>query len=299
METYHIPVLLHESIDSLNIRPDGTYVDLTFGGGGHSRAILERLNRNGVLVAFDQDADAAANCPDDSRLLFIRSNFRFMRGALRARGIREVDGILADLGVSSHHFDDAQRGFSFRSDAPLDMRMNRDASLSAVEVVNEYDHSQLLSLFRDYGELSQPHKIAACIIRARESAPLLTTGDLVTAVQPVIPRKEEHKFLAQLFQAIRIEVNREMEALKMMLEQSIKVLVPGGRLSVITYHSLEDRIVKNFMRSGNASGRVESDFYGRVERPLSPLSKIITPSAEELSRNSRSRSAKLRTAEKL
>ena len=299
METYHIPVLLQESIESLNIRPDGVYVDLTFGGGGHSRAILQRLGPEGVLVAFDQDADAEANRPDDPRLLFIRSNFRFMRGALRARGIRRADGILADLGVSSHHFDDAQRGFSFRADAPLDMRMNRDAAFSAAEVVNGYDHPRLTALLRDYGELPQPHKVAACIVRARETAPLLTTGALVEAVRPVTPRKEEARFLARLFQAVRIEVNREMEALKMMLEQSAKVLAPGGRLSVITYHSLEDRLVKNFMRSGNTDGRTESDLYGRMQRPLLPVSKVTVPSEAEIARNSRSRSAKLRTAEKL
>ena len=286
MESYHVPVLFAESIDLLNIRPDGMYVDLTFGGGGHSRGILERLSAKGRLLGFDQDSDARRNVPDDARFTFIESNFRFMRGQLRLHGYEQVDGVLADLGVSSHHFDTRQRGFSFRFDAPLDMRMNQRARLSAADVVNRY-------------ELDAPHRIAGCIERVRRERPLASISDLIEAVAPVTPRGADSKFLAKLFQAIRIEVNGEMDALEMMLEQALRVLRPGGRLVVITYHSLEDRLVKNFMRSGNFTGKPEKDFYGRPRTPWElVVRKAIVPSAEETERNPRSRSAKLRAAEK-
>lgn len=295
MYDYHNPVLLNETIDALNICPDGTYVDVTFGGGGHSKAILKKLGKEGKLVAFDQDKDARGNIPASDNLIFAPSNFKFLRGVLRSLGIGQVDGIIADLGVSSHHFDTTERGFSFRSDAPLDMRMNRDAVFSAAEVVNGYEHDKLLKILRDYGELNLPHKIAAEIERHR---PIGTTFELVQAVAAYTPRNEEHKFLSKLFQAIRIEVNGELEALKMMLEQSAEVLAPGGRMAVITYHSLEDRIVKNFFRTGNPDGKQERDFFGNRSSILSPIGKVIIPTAEEIAANSRARSAKLRIAEK-
>ncbi len=294
-QPYHVPVLLNESIESLDIRPQGTYVDVTFGGGGHSRAILECLSDRGRLIAFDQDADARANRPQDDRLLFVESNFRFLRTWLRYYAIDAVDGILADLGVSSHHFDSEQRGFSFRFDGPLDMRMNQRAHMTAADVVNRYEPAALMTLFRNYGELEAPHRIAQCIERARTEAPITTIGALIEAVAPVTPRGGESKFLAKLFQALRIEVNGEMEALKMMLEQTRKVLRPGGRLVVITYHSLEDRLVKNFMRSGNFEGRAEQDFFGRVQTPFEVLTrKAVVPTPAEIERNPRSRSAKMR-----
>lgn len=296
---YHIPVLAEPAVDLLAVDPCGTYVDLTFGGGGHSRRILERLDDAGRLYAFDQDSDTLANRPDDPRFRYVESNFRFLRGALRWRGVEAADGILADLGVSSHHFDDPERGFSFRSDAPLDMRMNRRGRLTAADVVNTRSTDELTRIFGEWGELETPWKIASCLDRARTAAPIRTTAELVAAVRPCTPRKEEAKFLTKLFQALRIEVNGEMEALKMALEQSLKVLRPGGRLVVIAYHSLEDRLVKNFLRSGNFEGKVESDFYGRRQAPFEVLTrKAVTPSAEELARNPRSRSAKLRAAVK-
>lgn len=299
MSEYHIPVLLEESVEGLEIEPSGTYVDLTFGGGGHSARILSALGPAGRLFAFDQDREAARNAFDDPRFTFIESNFRFMRGALRLHGVRQVDGVLADLGVSSRHFDSVERGFSFRGDAPLDMRMNRRASFSAAELINGYSNAELTRVFRDWGELDTPYKIANCIERARNAAPIATTGQLVEAVAPCTPRKEETRFLSRLFQAVRIEVNHEMEALKMALEQSLKVLAPGGRLSVISYHSLEDRLVKNFMRSGNFEGRVEKDFFGRAATPFEAVTrKAIVPSPQEVERNPRSRSAKLRVARK-
>ncbi|HIW65390.1 MAG TPA: 16S rRNA (cytosine(1402)-N(4))-methyltransferase RsmH [Candidatus Alistipes intestinipullorum] len=299
MAEYHIPVLLEESVGLLAIDPAGTYVDLTFGGGGHSRRILSALGPEGRLYAFDQDRDARRNCPDDRRFHFVESNFRFLRGALRLRGVGQVDGILADLGVSSHHFDALERGFSFRGEAPLDMRMNQRARRSAAEVVNGYSSEELTRILGDWGELETPWKVANCIVRARAAAPLVTTAQLVGAVRPCTPRKEESKFLTKLFQALRIEVNGEMEALRMALEQSLKVLRPGGRLVVISYHSLEDRLVKNFLRSGNFSGQPETDFYGRRLAPFEVLTrKAVVPSAEELVRNPRSRSAKLRAAVK-
>ena len=300
MSQYHTPVLLEESVGLLDLQPGGTYADLTFGGGGHSRRILRALGPEGRLYAFDQDRDTRANCPDDPRFHYVESNFRFLRGALRYRGVTAVDGILADLGVSSHHFDERERGFSFRGEAPLDMRMNQRESLTAADIVNRYEAERLTRILGDWGELETPWKIAACIIRAREAEPILTTAQLVAAVAPCTPRRDEAKFLTRLFQALRIEVNGEMEALGMALEQSLKVLRPGGRLVVISYHSLEDRMVKNFLRSGNLAGRIEKDFYGQVHTPFEVLTrKALTPSAEELERNPRSRSAKLRAAVKL
>ena len=297
--TYHIPVLLEEAIREMAIRPDGTYCDLTFGGGGHSRHILSQIGEKGQLYSFDQDRDTLQNAPDDERFHYVESNFRFLRGALRLRGVTEVDGILADLGVSSHHFDELGRGFSFRGDAPLDMRMNQRGGRTAADVVNSYDAEQLGRILREYGELDTTWKIAACIVREREKAPITTTSQLVEAVAPCTPKRDEKKFLTKLFQALRIEVNGEMEALKMALEQSLKVLRPGGRLVVISYHSLEDRLVKNFMRSGNFEGKVEQDFFGRATAPFEVITrKAIVPSAEEVARNPRSRSAKMRVAEK-
>lgn len=301
--TYHIPALADESMEGLNINPDGTYVDLTFGGGGHSRLILERLSSKGRLFSFDQDADAQVNIPADSRLHFVESNFRFMRSQLRLRGVGDgqVDGVLADLGVSSHHFDTAERGFSFKADmdAPLDMRMNRKATFTAATLVNTYEADQLGALLKEYGELDTTYKIASCIVRARSAKEIATVGDLVEAVAPCTPKKDGAKFLTKLFQALRIEVNGEMEALKMALEQSLKVLRPEGRLAVISYHSLEDRLVKNFVKCGNFEGKVEKDFYGNIFSPWTAVSrKAIVPSAEEVERNPRSRSAKLRVAEK-
>lgn len=299
MSQYHTPVLLEESVDLLAVDPAGTYVDLTFGGGGHSRRILEKLGPGGRLYAFDQDRDTRANCPDDGRFHYVESNFRFLRGALRLREVEQVDGILADLGVSSHHFDAVERGFSFRGEAPLDMRMNQRGALTAARVVNGYPGDALTRLLGDWGELETPWKIANCIVRARETAPIETTAQLVEAVKPCTPKKDESKFLTKLFQALRIEVNGEMEALKMALEQSLKVLRPGGRLVVISYHSLEDRLVKNFLRSGNFSGSVEKDFFGRALTPFEIITrKAVVPTAEELERNPRSRSAKLRAAAK-
>ena len=297
--TYHIPVLLEEAIAEMAIRPDGTYCDLTFGGGGHSRHILSQIGEKGQLYSFDQDRDTLQNAPDDERFHYVESNFRFLRGALRLRGVTEVDGILADLGVSSHHFDELGRGFSFRGDAPLDMRMNQRGGRTAADVVNSYDAEQLGRILREYGELDTTWKIASCIVREREKAPITTTAQLVDAVAPCTPKRDEKKFLTKLFQALRIEVNGEMEALKMALEQSLKVLRPGGRLVVISYHSLEDRLVKNFMRSGNFDGKVEQDFFGRATAPFEVITrKAIVPSADEVERNPRSRSAKLRVAEK-
>ncbi len=298
--TYHVPVLLEESIELLDIKPDGTYCDLTFGGGGHSRHILSKLGPEGRLYSFDQDRDTLSNAPQDERFNYVESNFRFLRGAMRLRGVTEVDGILADLGVSSHHFDATHRGFSFRGEAPLDMRMNQRGDRTAADVVNSYDADSLARILKEYGELDTTWKIASCIVRAREQQPITTTAQLVEAVRPCTPKRDESKFLTKLFQALRIEVNGEMEALKMALEQSLKLLKPGGRLVVISYHSLEDRLVKNFMRSGNFEGKVEQDFFGRITTPFELISrKAIAPSAEEVARNSRSRSAKMRAATKL
>ena len=300
IETYHIPVMLGECIEGLDIKPNGTYVDLTMGGGGHTSEILRHLGPEGHLYSFDQDPDAQANAPQDERFTFVASNFRFLRGAMRLRGVEQVDGILADLGVSSHHFDAKHRGFSFRGEAPLDMRMNTRSKRTAADIVNTYDKDTLAKIFSDYGELDTTWKIANCIERARATKPIETTAELVEAVKPCTPPKDEAKFLTKLFQALRIELNGEMEALRMALEQSLKILKPGGRLVIMSYHSLEDRIVKNFMRSGNAEGRIEKDFFGNSTSQLKVITrKAVAPSNEEIERNPRSRSAKLRIAEKL
>lgn len=300
MSEYHDPVLLRESVDMLNVCPDGVYVDVTFGGGGHSREILSRLGRKGRLVSFDQDAEALANAPDDKRLILVHNNFRFLRGCVRAAGFEKVDGILADLGVSSHHFDTAERGFSFRFDGPLDMRMNQSGGTrTAADVVNSYDAEQLAALLGRYGELDKCFRVANAVIRHRDTVgPIVTINDLLLATEGATPRGAESKFRAKLFQALRIEVNGEMQALEMMLAQAIRLLAPGGRLSVITYHSLEDRLVKNFIRSGTPDGVVERDFYGRASAPLRAVGKVILPPDEEIARNPRARSAKLRGAEK-
>ena len=300
VETYHIPVMLEECMEGLQIKPNGTYIDLTMGGGGHTSEILRRLGAEGHLYSFDQDPDAMANAPTDERFTFVASNFRFVRGAMRLRGVEQVDGILADLGVSSHHFDAKHRGFSFRGEASLDMRMNTRGKRTAADIVNSYDKDALARIFADYGELDTTWKIANCIERARNLEPITTTAQLVEAVKPCTPPKDEAKFLTKLFQALRIELNGEMEALAMALEQSLKLLKPGGRLVIMSYHSLEDRIVKNFMRSGNIEGRIEKDFFGRSTCELKVISrKAIVPSAEEIERNPRSRSAKLRIASKI
>lgn len=300
IETYHIPVMLEECIEALAIDPNGIYVDLTMGGGGHTREILTHLSDKGHLYSLDQDPDAESNAPQDERHTFVASNFRFVRGALRHRGVEQVDGILADLGVSSHHFDAKHRGFSFRGDAPLDMRMNTREGRTAADIVNTYTNDALAKIFSEYGELDTTWKIANCIERARAEKPITTTAELVEAVKPCTPPKDEAKFLTKLFQALRIELNGEMEALKMALEQSLKLLKPGGRLVVMSYHSLEDRIVKNFMRSGNTEGVIEKDFFGRATTPFKVITrKAIIPSNEEIESNPRSRSAKLRVAERI
>jgi 16S rRNA (cytosine1402-N4)-methyltransferase len=298
-ETYHVPVLLQESIDGLNIQPGGVYVDVTFGGGGHSREILSRLKKSGHLYGFDQDADAEQNIMDDKRFTFVRSNFRYLENWMRYYEVDHVDGLLADLGVSSHHFDDGERGFSLRFDAPLDMRMNKRGGMTAADVVNSYDEERLADVFFLYGELRGARRIASTLVSARKSKPIATTGDLLELTGKLFQRDREKKEQTKLFQALRIEVNHEMDALRDMLRGATEVLGTGGRLCVITYHSLEDRIVKNVMRAGNAEGRIEQDFYGRTSSPFRLLSKVITPSAEELASNPRSRSAKLRIAEKI
>ena len=298
-ETYHVPVLRQESVDGLAVRPGGTYVDVTFGGGGHSREILSRLGADGRLFSFDQDADAEGNIIGDARFTFVRSNFRYLANWMRYYGVERIDGLLADLGVSSHHFDDAERGFSFRFDAPLDMRMNKRDGMTAADVVNKYDEARLADVFYLYGELKTSRRLASTIAKARAAKPIATTQDLADAVAPLFKREREKKDMAKMFQALRIEVNHEMDALRQMLDAATRLLAPGGRLSVITYHSLEDRMVKNVMRTGNAEGVVKQDFYGRVLTPYSVVNnKVITPSDDEIERNPRSRSAKLRIAEK-
>lgn len=297
--TYHVPVLLRESVDGLNIRPEGIYVDVTFGGGGHSKEILSRLGAGGHLYSFDQDADAEKNIVADDRLTFVRSNFRYLKNWMRYYGVEKIDGLLADLGVSSHHFDEAERGFSLRFDAPLDMRMNKRATLTAADILNNYGEGQLADVFYYYGELKAARRMASLIVKSRAEKPLLTTGDLLNVLQPLLRRDREKKEAAQAFQALRIEVNHEMDALREMLLAATELIAKGGRLSVITYHSLEDRIVKNMMKSGNAEGKVAQDFFGRAETPFRAVnSKVITPTDDELARNPRSRSAKLRIAEK-
>lgn len=299
MSTYHVPVLLQESVSALNIQSGGVYVDATFGGGGHSREILNRLGPNGVLIAFDRDSDAIKNAPDDKRLILIHNNFRFIQNFVRYNGYDGVDGILADLGVSSHQFDSGERGFSFRFDAPLDMRMNQLAKKSAADIVNDYSKEELSRLFKTYGEIDKPWRAAELICAARETQPIKTTGDLSKAVEKMYNSFTEHKFLAKLYQALRIEVNMEMRALEDFLSGSLAALKPGGRLSVITYHSLEDRMVKNFMKSGNTAGEITKDFYGKFETPFELITrKPVTPAESEITNNTRSRSAKLRVAEK-
>ena len=299
-ETYHVPVLLNESIDGLALKPGGIYVDVTFGGGGHSREILSRLTGGARLFSFDQDADAENNIPADAEgFTFVRSNFRYLKNWMRYYGIDHIDGLLADLGVSSHHFDDAERGFSFRFDAPLDMRMNKRAGMTAADILNTYDEEQLADVFYIYGELKNSRRIAAAVTKARTTKKIATTNDFMDITAPLFKREREKKDMTKLFQALRIEVNHEMDALKEMLLAATELLAPEGRLSVITYHSLEDRIVKNIMKAGNAAGKVEQDFFGRIQTPFRLVNnKVITPSDEELEKNPRSRSAKLRIAEK-
>lgn len=302
---YHVPVLLGESVDGLNIRPGGVYVDVTFGGGGHSREILRRMGPEGHLYSFDQDEDVVGQLEGaDSpfavpNFTFVRSNFRYLRNWMRYYGVEQVDGVLADLGVSSHHFDDESRGFSFRFDSPLDMRMNAHGALTAADVVNGYDEAHLADVFYLYGELKNARRIAAAIVRARAAQPLRTTSEFLSVVEPLLHREREKKDMARLFQALRIEVNHEMDALAEMLAAATGLLAPGGRLSVITYHSLEDRMVKNMMRAGNVAGKMDKDFYGNILSPLRAVnSKPIVPDEAEQQRNPRSRSAKLRIAEK-
>lgn len=296
---YHIPVLLQETVDGLNINPDGIYVDVTFGGGGHSREILSRLSPKGHLYSFDQDEDAEQNIIQDNRFTFVRSNFRYIKNWMRYYGIEQVDGILADLGVSSHHFDAQERGFSFRFDAPLDMRMNQKAQRTAADILNEYSEAQLADLFYLYGELKNARKITAAVVKNRNNQRIETTGDLMNIIKVFFERDREKKELAKVFQALRIEVNQEMQALKEMLTASAVLLKAGGRLSVLTYHSLEDRMVKNLIKTGNVEGHVEKDFFGNTNAPLKMVNnKVIIASEEEQTRNPRSRSAKLRIAEK-
>ena len=301
-ETYHVPVLLSESVDGLAIQPDGIYVDATFGGGGHSREILSRLGPDGHLYSFDQDADAEKNIVADPRFTFVRSNFRYLGNWMRYYGVERISGLLADLGVSSHHFDDATRGFSFRfDDAPLDMRMNKRAGLTAADILNDYAEGQLADVFYLYGELRDARRLARAVVKARAARRIAITADLMQAlgVQNLAANGQWKKDMARLFQALRIEVNHEMDALRELLLGATALLGEGGRLSVITYHSLEDRIVKNVMKAGNAEGRVEQDFFGRVTSPYRPVGKVVTPSDDEQQRNPRSRSAKLRIAEKV
>lgn len=298
---YHIPALLEESMAGLNIASGGTYVDVTFGGGGHSRAIMSHLGKGGRLFGFDQDMDAYANRIDDSRFTFVHGNFAYLKNFLRYYGVKAVDGIIADLGVSFHHFDDAARGFSFRADAPLDMRMNRDGSRRAADLLATLDEEQIADLLYNYGELKQARRMAAAIVKSRAAGvPVATVGRLLEVVKPMVKPAQEKKELAQVFQALRIAVNDELGALRSLLEQSLQVLRPGGRLVVITYHSLEDRMVKNFIKCGNVEGKVEKDFFGRVDVPLKAVNnRVIQPNEEEVERNPRSRSAKLRIAEKV
>lgn len=299
-DTYHTPALLYESVDGLNIRPDGIYVDVTFGGGGHSREILSRLGPKGKLYAFDQDAAAYDNRIDDPRFVFIRGNFRYLKNFMRYYGENCIDGILADLGVSSHHFDTPDRGFSFRFEGDLDMRMNRSSAKNATKILNEYSEDQLSSVFSRYGELNNAGKIAAAIVRSRDIHPITTIEDFVKILEPFTFKDKEKKVLAQAFQALRIEVNDEMDSLREMLIQSLQLLRKGGRISVISYHSLEDRIVKNFFRSGNVEGKIEKDFFGNVSTPFVLVNrKVIVPDENEQQKNPRSRSAKLRIAEKI
>lgn len=297
-QTYHVPVLLNESIDGMNLHPKGIYVDVTFGGGGHSKEILRRGDQSIRLFSFDQDEDAEQNIVNDERFIFIRSNFRYLYNFLRYHGIEQVDGILADLGVSSHHFDDSERGFSFRFDGNLDMRMNKRAGKTAADIVNTYDEERLADIFYLYGELKNSRKLASALVKARNRKAIITIGDFLEIVKPMFGREREKKELAKVFQALRIEVNQEMEALKDMLYSATEILKPGGRLVIITYHSLEDRMVKNIMKTGNIEGKAVQDFYGNSQTPFKLINKVTTASNKEIERNPRSRSAKLRIAEK-
>ncbi len=301
-EVYHVPVLLGESVDGLNISRGGVYVDVTFGGGGHSREILRRLKEagGGRLYSFDQDQDAENNVEPDGCFTFVRSNFRYLKNWMRYHGVEQLDGLLADLGVSSHHFDDETRGFSFRFDAPLDMRMNKRGGRTAADLLNEETEERLADIFFLYGELKQARRIASLVVKARQEKPILTTQDFITVCEPLFKREREKKDMAKLFQALRIEVNHEMDALREMLESASELLKPGGRLSVITYHSLEDRMVKNIMKTGNIEGKLNQDFFGRIETPFEIINKkVILPTPEEQQNNPRSRSAKLRIAAKI
>lgn len=299
-ETYHKPVMLEECLEGLNIKENGTYADMTYGGGGHSKEIVKRLGKDGHLYGFDQDLDAMEGAIKDDRFTFVRSNFRFLKNWMRYHNVEGLDGILADLGVSSHHLDEGERGFSFRYDAPLDMRMNQRASLTAAKILNEYSEEQLADIFYLYGEMKNSRKIASVIVKARQQGEIKTTGQFADLMKPVLGREREKKDMAKVFQALRIEVNGEMKVLKQMLQGAIEMLKPGGRLVVMTYHSLEDRIVKNIIKSGNVEGKTEQDFFGNNLSPLRQVKKgVITPSPQELEDNPRSRSAKLRIAEKI
>ena len=306
-ESYHTPVLLNESIEGLNLQKGGMYVDVTMGGGGHTLEILNRMDKDATLFSFDQDLDAYQNMlqshsddiAQDERFVFVRSNFRYLKNWMRYHGVEQIDGLLADLGVSSHHFDDENRGFSFRFDSPLDMRMNKSATQTAADVVNNYSEEALADVFYLYGELKNARRIASLLVKQRVQTEIKTTQQLITVLEPLFKREREKKDLAKLFQALRIEVNGEMQALKEMLNSATQLLKKGGRLSIITYHSLEDRIVKNIMKAGNVEGKVEQDFYGRIHTPFKLINnKVIVPSEEEQEQNPRSRSAKLRIAEK-
>ena len=297
--TYHVPVLLKESVDGLNIQPNGIYVDVTYGGGGHSREILSRLEGDSRLLGFDQDEDAEQNITYNPHFTFVRSNFRYLHNFLRYHDIEQVDGVLADLGVSSHHFDDSERGFSFRFDGELDMRMNKRAGATAADIVNNYDEERLATIFYLYGELKNSRKIASSIVKARNVKAIQTIGEFLEIIKPLFGREREKKELAKVFQSLRIEVNQEMEALKEMLQSATEALKPGGRLVVITYHSLEDRMVKNIMKTGNVEGKANQDFFGNLQTPFRLINnKVIIPSEKEQAENPRSRSAKLRIAEK-
>lgn len=299
-DTYHKPVMLSECLEALDIKPDGIYLDLTYGGGGHSREIVKRLSQEGHLYGFDQDLDAMAGAMTDERFTFVRSNFRYVKNWMQYYDVEGVDGILADLGVSSHHLDEAERGFSFRYDAPLDMRMNQAARLTAAKVVNEYSEEELANIFYLYGEMKNSRKLASTLVKARGQGEVKTTGQLADLLRPLLGRDREKKDMAKVFQALRIEVNGEMKVLEQMLQNAIDVLKPGGRLVIMTYHSLEDRMVKNLMKSGNIEGKVEQDFFGNILSPIRPIKKgVITASDAELEENPRSRSAKLRIGEKV
>lgn len=296
---YHVPVLLNECVDGLCIGPDGVYADVTFGGGGHSKAIVSKLGEKGHLYSFDQDADAERNALDDERFTFVRSNFRYLKNWMRYYGVEQLDGLLADLGVSSHHFDDSTRGFSFRFEGKLDMRMNQRAQLTAADVLNNYSDDRLADIFYLYGEIRNARKLASLIVKARAQARIETIEDFMTVIKPLFGREREKKELAKVFQALRIEVNQEMEALKEMLTAAVELIRPSGRLVVLTYHSLEDRMVKNLIKTGNVEGKMEQDFFGNINCPLRAVNnKVIVAGEEEQSRNPRSRSAKLRVAEK-